>query len=106
MAQSLLATDGYKFSMAEAGWPLRTETFYYSLLGRERRWRRASLLNSCVPRLVLGSPRWKYSCQRATHDALAERLERGPAITELRGVPAHEFVYAVIDGAEEPAPAV
>ena len=30
MAQSLLATDGYKFSMAETGWPLRTETFYYS----------------------------------------------------------------------------
>jgi nicotinate phosphoribosyltransferase len=29
MAQSLLATDGYKFSMAEAGWPLRIETFYY-----------------------------------------------------------------------------
>lgn len=26
----LLATDGYKFSMAEVGWPLRTETFYYS----------------------------------------------------------------------------
>jgi nicotinic acid phosphoribosyltransferase len=30
MATSLLATDGYKFSMAEAGWPLRKETFYYS----------------------------------------------------------------------------
>jgi nicotinate phosphoribosyltransferase len=30
MATSLLATDGYKFSMAEAGWPLRRETFYYS----------------------------------------------------------------------------
>ena len=30
MAQSLLATDGYKFSMAEAGWPLRIETFSYS----------------------------------------------------------------------------
>src|SRR5688500_14472901 len=27
---SLLLTDGYKFSMAEAGWPLRRETFYYS----------------------------------------------------------------------------
>src|SRR4051794_23884496 len=27
---SLLATDGYKFSMAEAGWPLRTERFYYA----------------------------------------------------------------------------
>jgi nicotinic acid phosphoribosyltransferase len=27
---SLLATDGYKFSMAEAGWPLRVETFYYA----------------------------------------------------------------------------
>ena len=30
MGTSLLATDGYKFSMAEAGWPLRRETFYYS----------------------------------------------------------------------------
>ena len=30
MGASLLATDGYKFSMAEAGWPLRTESFYYS----------------------------------------------------------------------------
>ena len=27
---SMLATDGYKFSMAEAGWPLRRETFYYA----------------------------------------------------------------------------
>ncbi len=30
MGSPLLATDGYKFSMAEAGWPLRQETFYYS----------------------------------------------------------------------------
>ena len=30
MTAPLLATDGYKFSMAEAGWPLRRETFYYS----------------------------------------------------------------------------
>ena len=30
MAASLLMTDGYKFSMAEAGWPLRKETFYWS----------------------------------------------------------------------------
>jgi len=30
MRPSVLATDGYKFSMAEAGWPLRQETFYYS----------------------------------------------------------------------------
>lgn len=28
--RSILETDGYKFSMAEAGWPLRQETFYYS----------------------------------------------------------------------------
>ncbi len=27
---NLLTTDGYKFSMAEAGWPLRVETFYYA----------------------------------------------------------------------------
>src|SRR5215469_17004102 len=38
--------------------------------------------------------------------ALAERLERGPAITDLRRVPAHELVHAVVDGAEEPAPAI
>src|SRR4051794_6011476 len=30
MAASLLMTDGYKFSMAEAGWPLRKETFSWS----------------------------------------------------------------------------
>ncbi len=30
MGTPLLATDGYKFSMAEAGWPLRQETFYYA----------------------------------------------------------------------------
>ena len=29
MSTSLIHTDGYKFSMAEAGWPLRRETFYY-----------------------------------------------------------------------------
>src|SRR5438132_10875787 len=38
--------------------------------------------------------------------ALPQRLERGPAIADLRGMPAHELVDAVIDGAEEPAPAV
>lgn len=30
VGSSLLATDGYKLSMAEAGWPLRKETFYFS----------------------------------------------------------------------------
>lgn len=30
MATPLLVTDGYKFSMAEAGWPLRRESFYGS----------------------------------------------------------------------------
>lgn len=30
MGSPLLLTDAYKFSMAEAGWPLRPETFYYS----------------------------------------------------------------------------
>src|SRR4029450_6672905 len=38
--------------------------------------------------------------------ALAERLERGPAIANLRGVPAHELVHTMVDGAEEPAPAI
>lgn len=30
MPTSVLQTDGYKFSMAEAGFPLREETFYYA----------------------------------------------------------------------------
>src|SRR5262249_44389717 len=38
--------------------------------------------------------------------ALAQRLQRRPAIPALGGVPAHELAPAVIDGAEEPAPAV
>src|SRR5262249_38724693 len=38
--------------------------------------------------------------------ALAQRLEGGPPIADLRGVPPDEFVDTVIDGAEEPAPAV
>src|SRR2546426_953418 len=38
--------------------------------------------------------------------ALPHRLERGPAIADLRSVPPDEFVDAVIDGAEEPAPAI
>lgn len=29
MARNLLETDGYKFSMADAGWPLRKETFVF-----------------------------------------------------------------------------
>src|SRR5213593_2560290 len=47
-------------------------------------------------------------CEAAEHvaHALPQRLERGPAIADLRGVPAHELVNAVIDGAEEPTPAV
>src|SRR5215831_12601521 len=38
--------------------------------------------------------------------ALAQWLERRPAIAELRGVPAYELVHAMVDRAEEPAPAV
>src|SRR2546426_10058231 len=39
-------------------------------------------------------------------DALANGLQRRPAIAELRRVPADDFVEMVIDRAEEPAPAV
>ena len=38
--------------------------------------------------------------------ALAHRLERGPAIADLRRVPPDQLIDTVIDGAEEPAPAV
>src|SRR4030095_7577564 len=39
-------------------------------------------------------------------DPLAQGLERGPAIANLRGVPADQLGDAMIDGAEEPTPAV
>src|SRR5262249_52344551 len=39
-------------------------------------------------------------------DALADRFERGPAIAELRHVPAEQLVGVKIDCAEEPAPAL
>jgi hypothetical protein len=39
-------------------------------------------------------------------DAPANRLEGGPAVAELGGVPADGFGEMMIDGAEEPAPAV
>src|SRR3989441_1478273 len=39
-------------------------------------------------------------------DALPNGLEGGPAIAELGRVPADDFVEMVIEGAEEPAPAV
>src|SRR5499427_783831 len=47
-------------------------------------------------------------CEAAEHvaHALAQRLEGGPAIADLRGVPAHELVHAMVDGPEEPAPAI
>ena len=38
--------------------------------------------------------------------ALPNRLERGPAIAELGDVPAEQFVGVMVDGPEEPAPAV
>src|SRR3989442_6826895 len=38
--------------------------------------------------------------------ALADWLQRGPAIADLGRVPAHDLVDRVIDGPEEPAPAV
>src|SRR5262247_425186 len=47
----------------------------------------------------------RETAEHLTH-ALAQRLERRPAIADLGGVPADELVHAVIDGAEAPAPAV
>src|SRR5215468_12422538 len=47
----------------------------------------------------------REAAEHLTHP-LPQGLERGPAIADLRGVPAHELVDAVIDGPEEPAPAI
>ena len=53
-----------------------------------------------APRHVLAEP------PEGVADALANGLERRPAIAELGRVPADDFVEMVIDRAEEPAPPV
>lgn len=79
---SLLATDGYKFSMAEAGWPLRVETFYYT-----HRRGGAQLLPVDV-------------------DALVRRMLPAPTADDYGYLAAHEyemgagFKAAMVDGAQ------
>src|SRR5947209_11265327 len=53
-----------------------------------------------APRDVLAEP------AEGVADALANGLEGGPAIAQLCGVPADDFVEMMIDGAEEPAPPI
>src|SRR5207249_2989171 len=67
-----------------------------------------ALTRYCGPQSQrIRSPRATSFAKRPnTWRALAQGLEHGPAIADLRGMPAHELVDAVIDGAEEPAPAV
>src|SRR5437879_11423486 len=53
------------------------------------------------------APRYLFAeASEGMADALANGLERRPAIAELRRVPADDFVEMVINRAEEPAPAV
>src|SRR5215475_6890070 len=53
-----------------------------------------------APRHLLAEPPERVA------DPLANGLEGRPAITELRRGPADHFIEMVIDGTEEPAPAV
>src|SRR4029453_2735902 len=82
-----------------------------------RRDRQAQPLHLVDPRrgAVLGTPVTPYrESSRAVlaepaeglAHALPHRFQGGPAIAELGGVPADDVIAVVIDGAEEPTPAV
>ena len=102
MGSPLLLTDGYKFSMAEAGWPLRPETFYYSH-------RKGGLqvlpfdveseLNKLLPELRHGD--WEYLASQeydlgsAVKAALASRQVTVKALPKLSVFSDREPVFSV-----------
>lgn len=95
MAPSLLATDGYKFSMAEAGWPLRRETFYYA--HRKGGLQVVPLDVAAFVRGLLPTPRPEDYAYLAAHEyemgaAFKAAVTRGDAL-EVRSLPAGALFY-------------
>lgn len=90
---SLLLTDAYKFSMAEAGFPLRTETFYYS--HRKGGWQYLPFdpvkeIAGMLPELIPAHIQWLddrgYPLSSATRQALAGQVT-------VQGLPKGSWFY-------------
>lgn len=92
---NLFATDAYKFSMAQAGFPLRTETFYLSF--RKGGWQYlpedyGEILRSLLPRAKVPTAEavrlsdWGYDLTGAMQEAATRDID-------IRAVPAGSWVY-------------
>lgn len=94
---SVLATDAYKFSMAQAGFPLRRETFYLSFRFGGFNFVPIDLA-ATVRRLTAGlrpTPEDRAFAREHGYglsDAMEEALSQGGAL-EIQAVPAGSWVY-------------
>lgn len=97
MVDALLRTDGYKFSMAEAGFPLRRETFYLSF--RRGGWQYVPFdLEEEVRRLLpatinADAGRDEFLVHHGYDTTLPMMRAIRSEDIEIRAVPAHSWVY-------------
>jgi nicotinate phosphoribosyltransferase len=91
---SILTTDGYKFSMAQAGFPLRRETFYLSF--RKGGWQYIpydleAVVKDMLPGAVLDAER-KYLDEHGY--GLSSAMTRAASFeVEIKAAPAGAWVY-------------
>lgn len=94
----MLQTDGYKFSMAQAGFPMRPETFYFSFRKGGSHWIPFDLeaeIRSMIPEVktLQGDPKLRFAetfGYELTETMLAA-LMGGPEL-EINAVPANTWV--------------
>jgi len=88
MSISVLATDGYKFSMAEAGWPLRKETFYFTFRRGGAQvvpFDAAAFVRSLMPRASASDYAYLAEHEYAMGDAFKAAIAKGELV--VRGAP-------------------
>jgi nicotinic acid phosphoribosyltransferase len=91
---SILTTDGYKFSMAQAGFPLRRETFYLSF--RKGGWQYVPYdLEAAVRNLLPGGELDAEKAFLAEHGyELSAAMMRAASLeVEVKAAPARTWVY-------------
>ncbi len=97
MSTSVLATDAYKFSMAQAGFPLRPETFYFSFrrgglqavpLDLVQHVRAIVSSLACDDAALSYAAEHGYGLSAAMREALAD-----PSALQLTAVPKGTWVY-------------
>ena len=95
---NILQTDGYKFSMAQAGFPMRPETFYFSFRKGGPQWIPFDLeaeIRKMIPDVptLKGSPELEYAEANGygLTDTMLAGLLGSPEL-EIQAVPAHTWV--------------